>query len=122
MPGLRRSGQLERKTLFALRPARGQVARIFLPRILGRAVADGGGLDGLHFLRWVSDAEPDALRNAGRGCGLFQLPKSRRGLRCHRVRRRLLHAVYLHEQPTRRTSRSRRAWMVWEMLIGLANQ
>jgi hypothetical protein len=22
------------------------------------------------------------LRNAGRGCGLFQLPKTRRGLRC----------------------------------------
>ena len=82
LSGLRRTGRLERKTLSALRPARGQVAWIFLPRILGRVVADGGGIDWLFFLRWVSDAEPDALRNAGRGCGLFQLPKTRRGLRC----------------------------------------
>lgn len=122
MSGLRRTGRVERKTLFALRPARGKVARIFLPRILGRVVADGGGIDWLHFLRWVSDAEPDALRNAGRGCGLFQLPNIRRGLRCLRVRRRLLHAVNLHEPSPRRTPRSRRAWMVWEMPVGLANK
>jgi hypothetical protein len=108
--------------LSAMRPARGKVAWIFLPRILDRVVADGGGIDWLHFLRWVSDGEPDALKNVGRGCGLFQLPKSRRGLRCHRVRRRLLQAVNLHEQPPRRTSHSRRAWMVWEMPVGLTNK
>jgi len=124
MSGLRRAGGVGRKMLSALRPASGKVTRIFLPRVLGRVGADGGGVDRLYFLRWFSDAEPDALRNVGSSCGLFQLPKIRCGLRCppceakHRKRvwphglYALLcaHSICMSKSP-RRTSRERRAWM-----------
>lgn len=49
----------------ALRPADGG-ARIFLLRVLGRAVADCGGADRLHFLHRVFDVEPDAVKRAGK--------------------------------------------------------
>ena len=62
MSGLRRAGRIGRKTLPALRPARSQVARIFLLRVLGRVVTAGSGIDWLYFLGWVSDVEPNALR------------------------------------------------------------
>ena len=63
MSGLRRPGCFGGETMSALRPADGRVAQFFLPRVLGRIVAGGGGVDCLHFLRGISAVEPDALRN-----------------------------------------------------------
>jgi len=83
MSGLR-GPAVGRKTLSALRPARGKVARFFLPRVLGRVVADVAALIG-HIFTLVSDAEPDALRNIGSGCGLLQLPKTAAAYDAHRV-------------------------------------
>jgi hypothetical protein len=58
---------------------------------LGRVVTDCGGIDRLYFSRWVSDAEPDALRNAG-GADFSSCLKSAAAYDVHHVRRRLLRA------------------------------
>ena len=93
MSGLRRAGRVEGKTLSALRPAHGKVAWFFLPCVLGCAVADCGSLDRLYFLRWISDAEPDALKSVVAGVEDFSsCLRSAAAYDVYHVRRRLLRA------------------------------